>query len=214
MIFWNQKEILFKEISRVIKKYNIKSILDVGAGDGVLAIKIADTVSTYTAIEKNTKNIKKLEDMGLKVLRGDFPLVQTQKKFDMVVSSHSIPENLKSVDAFVKHAWNLVRPGGLLFLATFKGSRGDRFKLTKMLGENPEVLDKKIYKKTLEILRELGQPRVYGKQSKIETDNLSEMLQVVLFTICKNNKTKKELIKKILKKKILGKKRKKIYISF
>ena len=60
MITTNQKDVLFREISLYLKKYKVKSLLDIGAGDGILAQKLANRVSRYLAIESDRERIEKL----------------------------------------------------------------------------------------------------------------------------------------------------------
>ena len=94
MITSDQKDVLFREISSYIKDYKVKSLLDIGAGDGVLAKKLANRVSQYFAIESNKKRAKNFKALGLKVRCTRFPK-KIGKRFDMVLASHSIPENKK-----------------------------------------------------------------------------------------------------------------------
>ncbi len=202
MISWNQKEVLFKGISYYIYRYNIKSVLDIGAGDGTLADKIANIVNEYRAVERDSKKVSILKKTGLDVVKGEFPSVKISKKYDLVLSSHSISENTKTIEKFICAAWKLVKPRGMLLIVTFKGGKGDTFKLIRKLEGKSVKLDELIFKKTMYILQELGKPKIKKRISNIETTSLKEMLKIVLFSLAaegKNTRYKKE-VEDLLKK--------------
>ncbi|MBI2475815.1 MAG: methyltransferase domain-containing protein [Candidatus Taylorbacteria bacterium] len=196
MISWNQKEVLFKGISYYIYRYNIKSVLDIGAGDGTLADKISHIVNKYLAVERDNKKVSILKTSGLNVVKGEFPSVKISKKYDLVLSSHSIPENTKTLEKFIRTAWQLVKPAGILLIVTFKGGKGDEFKLIRELEGKSVELNELIFKRTMCILQELGKPKIKKRISNIETTSLQEMLEVVLFSLAaegKSTRYKKEV---------------------
>ena len=144
MFISNQKEVLLKEISKYIKKYNVKSLLDIGAGDGVLAKKLNTIVEKYLGIEKNAEWKENLK--GLNITQGEFPC-KINGEFDMVLSSHSIPEEKSLYKAFLEQAWSLVKDGGVLVIVTFKGG----------VLPNGRVHDKELSDELLQILNTFGE---------------------------------------------------------
>ena len=196
MIFWNQKEVLFSGISEYVNKYGVKSVLDIGAGDGNLALKISNIINDYTAIENDNRKIENLRKLRLKVIKGNFPAVKIAKKYDLVLSSHSVPENIEEIEQFLKEACRLVKSGGLLLIITFKGGKGDVFKLKEKLKRTVEIADKEHFEKISNTLRKLGKIKIKKKISTIKSDKLRDIIKIVRFSL--GNSKNQELKKKII----------------
>lgn len=188
MITTDQKEVLLNGISQHIKDRRIKSLLDIGAGDGVLAKKLAGEVSQYLAIESNSNYVQKLENLGLEVVNSTFPIT-VDRKFDMVLASHSIPEDEKLHKPFLKNAWDLVNSTGVLLIVTFKGGKGELVDLRKKWGNNEnneegKIFDEKLYSVMLEILKTFGSINDhYRATSKFESENINETVDLVLSSV-------------------------------
>jgi 2-polyprenyl-6-hydroxyphenyl methylase/3-demethylubiquinone-9 3-methyltransferase len=102
---------------------NLK-ILDVGCGGGLIAEPFTKMGANVTAIDASQKNIEvakiHAERSGLKI---DYrtttaeDLVKTNEQFD-VVFALEIVEHVANVEGFIESCSKLVKPGGLLFVAT------------------------------------------------------------------------------------------------
>lgn len=183
MVSWNQRRVLLRNIIWFIKKYHIKSLLDVGAGDAAFAKSIAEHVQSYTAVEKNGIRVRQLKAGGLKTIKGIFPSIHVAGKYDMVLSSHSIPERTNLVSSFVKKAHQLLKPNGLLLVVTFKGSKGDIFRITEQLYGKGVIHDRFLFQELVSQLQRLGKVKIVRKNSTVKSDNLAEILNVVLTSI-------------------------------
>ncbi len=116
---------LVENVAKYVHRARIASLLDVGAGHEITAVPLSRTVSRYLAIEHNEQSASELRRLGLKVMTSTFP-VPLNETFDMVLSSHSVPElRLDLYEAFLNGAWNALNPLGTLLIVTFKGCRGD-----------------------------------------------------------------------------------------
>lgn len=99
-------------------------ILDVGCGGGLISEPFARIGANMTGIDAAEKNIKVAqlhsEKSGLKINYQNCAaedLVKEDKKFDVVFALEII-EHVADVEEFVKSCSSLVKPGGLLFIAT------------------------------------------------------------------------------------------------
>lgn len=112
-------------IRREIEKYfainSELKILDVGCGGGLIAEPFARMGATVTAIDASEKNIAvakiHAEKSGLKIDYRAAAAEELNEQFDVVFALEII-EHVADVEAFVKSCAGLVRPGGLLFIAT------------------------------------------------------------------------------------------------
>lgn len=122
---YSQAETLVENILRYVREINAKSLLDIGAGRVSVARQLSNSVQRYLAVEYEPERCDKLRQAGLPVVERRFPF-PISECFDLVLSSHSVPElALKDYPPFLLSAWDLVRPGGIVLIITFKGSEGD-----------------------------------------------------------------------------------------
>ncbi|MES2961739.1 MAG: bifunctional 2-polyprenyl-6-hydroxyphenol methylase/3-demethylubiquinol 3-O-methyltransferase UbiG [Pseudomonadota bacterium] len=102
---------------------NLK-ILDVGCGGGLIAEPFARMGANVTAIDASEKNIEVAKIHAEKsALKIDYrattaeDLVKTNEQFDVVFALEII-EHVADVEGFIASCAKLVKPGGLLFIAT------------------------------------------------------------------------------------------------
>ncbi len=176
---YDQKEVLLKTVRRHIRVNRAKSLLDIGAGDGRLAIRLANLVPIYAAVEKNKNYVSRLKKAGVSVIPGIFPL-KTVGEFDVVLASHSLPEKKNLYKRFLEAAWRKVRLGGILLIITFKGSRGGFAELYKSLYRKDWEADQEMHKEMISILKRLGKVKVEKVTSTIKTRSLDTMIDALL----------------------------------
>ncbi|WP_407059837.1 bifunctional 2-polyprenyl-6-hydroxyphenol methylase/3-demethylubiquinol 3-O-methyltransferase UbiG [Cucumibacter marinus] len=100
------------------------SILDVGCGGGLLCEPMARLGATVTGIDPGDKNVKiaalHAERSGLEI---DYravtaeSLVEKGEQFDVVLNMEVV-EHVADVDLYLSSCAKLVKPGGLMFVAT------------------------------------------------------------------------------------------------
>src|SRR5262249_38101050 len=99
---------LVRRVGRLIARYKVKSLLDIGAGFASTAVPLSKMVTRYVAVENNRERSSALQKAGLEVTTCSFPLSLVEQ-FDMVLCSHSVPEiNLSLYPAFLESAWQAV----------------------------------------------------------------------------------------------------------
>ena len=117
---WDQNisEKSIKVIKEVIKKYKVgknKSVLEVGAGTGILySILENHNLKDYVGIDISPKMIEKFSEKHPEadVRRVDFETsVELDKKFDFVVVFDTIP-HLDKIDMIFKNAYHNLKLGG------------------------------------------------------------------------------------------------------
>lgn len=182
MITTNQKEVLFKNISQYIDKYNVRSLLDIGAGDASLAAKLAGKVDRYLAVEQDAGNVEKLKANNLEAIQGTFP-VELNETFDLVLVSHAIPEEKEKHEPFLRSAWEMVNAGGLLLIVTFKGSKGGVMELKNEWHGTDNAFDEELYQHMMTLLQNFGEVSMHKTQSAFLSKNLDEITNLALKTV-------------------------------
>ena len=127
----DQKQVLFRKVSEIIGARHIQSLLDIGASQGFLAAALAQETKRYVAVESDQQRAAVLRAQGISVIEGVFPNVHIQGVYDLVLTSHSVPESAELYEMFFTKAWELVAPDGLLLVITFKGAQDDLFTLSR-----------------------------------------------------------------------------------
>src|SRR4051812_529524 len=89
-------DVCVAEIQRHYREIDAGSLLDIGAGDGALANRIAMSVGRYVAIECEPEFVANLRTAGLQVIESVFPDIQLDARFDLVLCAHGLPEQLAS----------------------------------------------------------------------------------------------------------------------
>lgn len=176
----DEKQVFSDEISKEISKHKVKSLLDIGAGNGLLSEKISKKVGNYIAIEPNENFVAKLRKQGLEVLEGKFPL-DISGTFDMALSSHSISYNSDLFQPFIKAAWELVNPKGIFLIITYRGQEDDWTRLMKDFGKKQEDLNRSGFNQIIELLFSLGEVKTRKVITKLKTGNLDDMVQALSF---------------------------------
>ena len=195
----DEKEIFLDEIAKEIKKYNAHSLLDIGAGDGLLSIPLSKKVDRYLAIEPKGEYVKKLQDTGLEVAQGEFPM-EINESFDLVLSSHSLGSYRKeNFESFVREAWKLVNSKGVLLMITYRGQEDDWTNLMDHIGVKKKEFEIKIgdynrigYNALIELLNSLGEIKTRKVVTKVVTDNIEDMIQALSFVFSYGKAEKKE----------------------
>ncbi len=189
----NEKEVLGKEIIRLIKKFKIQSILDIGAGNGDLSYPLSQEVKEYLCVESKKDFAKLLRKRGLKVVEREFP-TKIDKTFDMVLCSHSIPNRPDELKIFLNVAWKNVKPGGILLIITYVGDDKDEWvRFLKLVRPELFVVDYMKYEKKLQMLRKFGKPDVKNIFSEVATKNKKDMISALSFVAGGGIKKEKDL---------------------
>ncbi len=199
---YDQKAVLCRTIRSFIRTNHIHSLLDIGAGDGLLALCLIKAVSNYVAVEKNKQYTRELRKGGIIVIKGAFP-IEIEGTFDIVLISHSVPERGELYRNFFKKAWQKVKKKGILVVITFKGTNGGFSELYKrVFGENNKK-DQQLYRRIRAQLNRLGKIQTKKVTSILKSKDIEVMIKI--FSFLSSNKAfgkifKEEKLRQVLKK--------------
>lgn len=172
----NQSWILAATISRHIQDLGARSLLDIGAGAGEVAVAISSQVSRYLAVERDPVNCAAVRLAGLDVIHASFP-TEFGSQFDIVVSCYCLPEDLHSYEAFLTQAWKLVTPGGRLLVITSQRSvNSSLIRLSEELLGRKYGTDRR-HTLVAKILRSFGEVSIGAEFSHVETTEASDLLE-------------------------------------
>lgn len=142
----------------VISSHNIQSMLDIGAGWTETALVYKNAVKDYVAVEQDDEIAELLEKEGLVVINESFPCT-VEDKFELVLSSHSIPEQVEAYETFLQTAWKSTNKQGYLMIITFKGANDT------LVGLSNELIPERAFQKEdgrfeemMRILQSFGDP--------------------------------------------------------
>ncbi len=179
---YNQKEVLKNAILNFIASHNVRSMLDIGAGFVETAKPYSKVTEKYQAIEQDIARAEKMQKEGLSVIPTTFPC-KVEGTYDLVLSSHSIPEKIEEYPDFLYTAWSLVNPQGWLVIITFKGANDTLSKFECELTGNCEVYDEVIYKEMIRILESVGSPVISKIVSTEKTKEVKDLSQMICWSL-------------------------------
>jgi 2-polyprenyl-3-methyl-5-hydroxy-6-metoxy-1,4-benzoquinol methylase len=171
----DEKQILLKRISAEIKRNNIKKLLDIGAGNGLLAIPLSRQVFEYTAIEPKKDYINILKKYGLKVIERKFPDNKIVDIYDGILISHVISYENDNYKKFIASAWKLLKPGGFLFIITHKGEKNEWTKLLEKIDLCEIIYSQNSFEKMKILLKSLGNFKFKKIISHVNADNVNDL---------------------------------------
>ena len=112
----------FKIKKKKIPLKNLK-ILDIGCGGGLLSEPISRLGAKVTGIDASKKNIKianahlKKSKLKINYICSSPENLKTKEKFDAILNMEII-EHVEDVELFIKKSSELLKKGGLMFVAT------------------------------------------------------------------------------------------------
>jgi hypothetical protein len=154
----DQKATLSAAVLSAIHAQRAVSLLDIGAGFVETAVPYSRAVSRYHAVEGDPERHSTLVAHGLDVTLGTFPC-PVPGLYDLVLSSHAIPERAALQQDYIERAWHHVAPHGRLMLITFKGVLDTSAHLRGLLNNRtPAPIDHETFEALMICLLRLGVP--------------------------------------------------------
>jgi predicted O-methyltransferase YrrM len=176
---YDQLAILAGTIIRVARKRKASTLLDIGPGNIGVAYPVSQSVERYVAIERDADAARDLAAAGLEVITAVFPdgaEALGRARFDLVVASHSIPEDeWPAYEAFLDRAWDLVGPGGALLIITFKGQSDDPLMRMRQDILRQEVEPDERFSAMLSRLKRYGEVTVETESSHMTTQTAEDI---------------------------------------
>lgn len=187
----DEKAVLLAEIAKELKQHKCQSLLDVGAGNGLMAIPLARQVAKYTAVEAKAEYALTLKEAGLEVINSAFP-IELNQKYDAVLFSHVFSYLHPDHEEFINAAWKLLNQNGVLIIVTYRGEEDDWTRLIKQLGLlNPGDYPA-IFENMLNLLSSLGKTTVRKVVTTVKADNIEGMIAALSFVASNGVPERKE----------------------
>lgn len=187
----DEKTVLLREIEKCVQDFKVKSLLDIGAGNGLLALPLSKKVENYTAVESNSEFALKLKSDHIKTIKANFPC-HIKGMFDMILVSHVISYKKEIFEVFIKEAFNLLETGGLLLIITYRGQEDDWTRLMGYLGNNLKNYNRDGFDKILKLLGKYGKVSVEQVTTKVVTADLESMINSLAFVASDGKVERKE----------------------
>ena len=193
----NEKKIFLSYLSSYIKKLKIRSLLDIGAGNGTIAIPLSKKVKNYMAIEKNKSFVNNLKSEGIGVIEEEFPKkdINLEGTFDMVLCSYVIPHN-KNFKKFVSKAWEYISPRGYLLIVTHRQFHDEWGKFCKKIKFKVYWDSSSFFSNLIIYLKSLGEVYVKEVVTPVKSENLGEFFSALAFVASQGDKNKESLFYK------------------
>jgi SAM-dependent methyltransferase len=179
----DEKTVFAAELSGYLERHRPCSVLDIGAGDGMLAIPVAERVAKYVAVEHNPQYVAQLRAAGLEVVEGTFP-VPLSGTYDLVLMSHVLSDDSADHAALVRPAWERVSPGGRLLVVT-QQSAGDTDwnRLLTHIGMAGYDRYAAHQDELMALLHRLGPVEVREVTTNVVADDVSDLLEALAFVV-------------------------------
>jgi SAM-dependent methyltransferase len=188
----NEKPVLAQEIIKLFDKLKVKSVLDVGAGNGDLSSLIFKKVGRYTAVEPRKEFTKLLREKDINVIEGTFPCSIGKEKYDLVLCSHSVPYLQGDYEPFLKEAYEKLNKNGNLLVITYIGEGDDWNYFLRDIGVKPFVNTLVNYTDRKNFLSQLGEVKEWFVFSKLESSSIKDLVKALGFVASAGEKDKKE----------------------
>jgi SAM-dependent methyltransferase len=203
----DEKQVLLGEMAKEIEKNGAESLLDIGAGNGLLAIPLSKLIKKYVAVESKPKFVEKLRAADLDAIEGSFPL-DIAGSFDMALSSHALSYKEENFRPYVSKSMELLNPDGLFIIITFRGQEDEWTMLLKELGMPQMDYNRLGFNSIIEQLNSLGSVTMRKVTTSVAAESIEDMIDVLSFVYHGGNAEQKvefsgkhERLKKILQSK-------------
>jgi SAM-dependent methyltransferase len=184
MAHTDQADVFAVELGRDIDSYRPRSLLDVGAGNGSLAVRLSRQVERYLAVERNPRHATHLRGCGVEVVEESFP-VALPDLYDLVLMSYVISYEERDCRTLVPAAWKQVAPGGRLLVVVHRvGSGSDWGRLLSGIGMDGSVgLERRSFDEMMTMLRSMGTVEVREVTTTVTTDSVLDMTEMLAFVV-------------------------------
>lgn len=180
----NEKEVLRTEILKYVEENDVRAVLDIGPGDGVVSLGVAGAVDTYLGIESNEEYCEVLEKQGLYIQHTVFSKeTEVNGKFDLILFSHTIFDHEDSYPEMLEKAYSLLNDGGMILVISNNPLDGvDEWQnLRKEMDVERAQFSEERFKKFLDILEVFGEVESKSITTKFVTDDKNTIISILSF---------------------------------
>jgi SAM-dependent methyltransferase len=196
----NEKPVLAQEIIALFERLKVKSVLDIGAGNGDLSSLIFKKVEKYTAVEPRKEFAKLLRAKGISVVEDTFPCDIGKEKYDLILCSHSVPYLQRDYEQFLKEAYEKLNKNGNILVITYIGERDDWNYFLSDINVKPFVNTLVNYTDRKNFLKQLGKVKEWFVFSRLESSSIEDLIKALGFVASAGEKDKKDAFLSKIKK--------------
>lgn len=182
----NEKSVIEKFIMENIKFNNKTSFLDIGAGDGSLALKLSKKVKSTLVVEPNQSFYKLLlKQKGIRILNKIWEEVNLNESFDFILVAYVITYFPKTKRGqLIKKIYNMLNHGGSILILSVDAQKGSWRKIHtyfyKLINHDHYSSDSELK----QIMQEYGAVSKSFK-TQVISKNSDEMLKILGFDFYK-----------------------------
>jgi len=176
----NEKKDLLAVLKRRIEAARAHSLLDIGAGNGDLAVPLSKLVDVYLAVEPKADFVAKLQAGGITTIHAAFP-TDINQTFDVVLASHVVPWEEGESETFLRAAWRLLNPKGSFMMITYDEEVSEWGELLQASGLPIDSVGQGHFAGYKTLLASLGNLEVEPITTYVETESLDDMLLALAF---------------------------------
>lgn len=182
----DEAELLRAAYQQTMHGHRVRSLLDIGAGDGAVAIPLASGAATYVAVEADPMLAARLRRAGLDVRCGTFPLpldppLDPDQRFDLVLLSHCVSYStpLPVTEALLRSAWQFVHAGGMMLTVVHRGE-GDEFDdLIALVDPGQRDRHRAAFRSIWATVWRLGPTRKYDLTTSVRARTPDQLLRIL-----------------------------------
>lgn len=167
-------------LKRRIAAASAHSLLDIGAGNGDLAVPLSKLIDVYVAIEPKPDYAAKLQRAGITTIQGAFPC-EISQTFDVVLASHVIPWEEAESEAFLRAAWKRLNQSASFMMITYDEEKSAWGELLEKSGLPLTTVGQGHLDGYKKLLASFGVLETETITTYVETDGLDEMLLALSF---------------------------------
>ncbi len=178
----NEKPVLLDRIKHLLgERAQLSTVLDIGAGDGLLAKPLAQLVGSYTAIEKNPDHVAQLRAAALETIESTFPC-PIPGHYDLVLLSHVVSFRTNNWTDILPPAIKALAPKGKLVIITYRSSDDDWNQLRTTIGMPADTSPfSERFDDMVTFLQTQGTVQIETITTTVDTDTVDDMIASLAF---------------------------------
>lgn len=182
----DEKEVLLRAIKTRIRASASRSVLDIGAGGGDLAVPLSRNVKHYVAVEQSPIFARRLQAGGIAVINSFFPCA-IPGTFDIVLACHSVPRKRSEYEPFIDGALNCVSKTGQFLLVTHDDRGGAWEELLCACDLEWPEREENRFTELWSVLNQRGEPVLFDVTTHLRSGTIEQIMDALSFLFGNGN---------------------------